>query len=69
VFYELNVGWHHGESGGPIFTLEEVPAVFSIMQHYRNIQAPHGIIPGPHRGRSLSAIQKNLTDLGATIHE
>jgi len=70
VFYELNVGWHHGESGGPIFTLEaEVPAVFSIMQQYRNIQAPHGIIPGPHRGRSLSAIKKKLTELGATISD
>lgn len=70
VFYELNVGWHHGESGGPIFTLEaELPAVFSIMQQYRNIQAPHGIIPGPHRGRSLSAIEKKLTELGATISD
>jgi len=70
VFYELNVGWHHGESGGPIFTLEaELPAVFSIMPHYKNIQAPHGIIPGPHRGRSLSAIEKKLTELGATISD
>lgn len=68
VFYELNVGWHHGESGGPIFTLEaEVPAVFSIMQHYRNVQSPHGIIAGPHRGRSLSAIKDKLTELGTTI--
>jgi len=70
MFYELNVGWHHGESGGPIFTLEEeVPTAFSIMQQYRNIQAPHGIIPGPHRGRSLSAIEMKLKDLGATIRE
>jgi hypothetical protein len=68
MFYELNVGWHHGESGGPIFTLEaEVPAVFSIMQNYRNVQSPHGIIAGPHGGRSLSAIEKKLTELGATI--
>lgn len=68
VFYELNVGWHHGESGGPIFALEaEVPAVFSIMQHYRNIHSPHGITAGPHRGRSLSAIEEKLTELGATI--
>lgn len=68
IFYELNVGWHHGESGGPIFTLEsEVPTVFSIMQQYRNIQSPHGIIPGPHRGRSLLAIEDKLTELGATI--
>jgi hypothetical protein len=68
LFYELNVGWHHGESGGPIFTLEEkVPTVFSIMQHYRNVNSPHGIIPGPHIGRSLSAIEKNLKNLDATI--
>jgi hypothetical protein len=70
IFYELNVGWHHGESGGPIFTLEEeVPTVFSIMQHYRNVQTPHGIIPGPHRGRSLSVIENKLKDLGATIRD
>lgn len=70
MFYELNVGWHHGESGGPIFTLEEeVPTAFSIMQHYRNIESPHGTIPGPHRGRSLSAIEMELNDLGATIRD
>ncbi|MFO7553754.1 MAG: trypsin-like peptidase domain-containing protein [Desulfobacterales bacterium] len=70
MFYELNVEWHHGESGGPIFTLqEEVPTAFSIMQQYRNIQAPHGIIPGPHRGRSLSAIESELKDIGATIRD
>ena len=68
LFYELNVGWHHGESGGPIFTLEEErPAVFSVMQHYRNIQAPHGIVPGPHRGKSLTSIKNQLVELGATV--
>jgi hypothetical protein len=62
--YELNVGWHHGESGGPVATLADQPAAFSLMQHYRNIQAPHGIEPGPHRGCALSAIQQELQNLG-----
>jgi hypothetical protein len=63
--YELNVGWHHGESGGPIVCLDDSLAVFSLMQHYRNIQGPHGIVAGPHRGISLSAIQQDLLALGA----
>ncbi|MDD5006706.1 MAG: serine protease [Candidatus Omnitrophica bacterium] len=62
--YELNIGWHHGESGGPIVALSERPAVFSIMQQYRNIQSPHGVLPGPHRGCSLFAIQGELEGLG-----
>ena len=63
-FYELNVGWHHGESGGPVATLSDQPAAFSLMQHYRNIQGPHGVMPGPHRGCALSAIQRDLEYLG-----
>ena len=66
LWYELNVGWHHGESGGPIFCLEPI-ATFAIMQHYRNIQSPHGIVAGPHAGRSLTTIEQRLRDLGATI--
>jgi hypothetical protein len=62
--YELNVGWHHGESGGPIAALEDPPAVFSLMQQYRNIQSPHGLVAGPHRGCSLSGVQQELTALG-----
>ncbi len=50
LIYELNVGWHNGESGGPVVALEEPPAAISLMQHYRNIQSPHGIVAGPHRG-------------------
>jgi hypothetical protein len=65
-FYELNVGWHHGESGGPIVTLTDPPASFSLMQHYRNIKSPHGTVAGPHRGRALSAIQQELIALGVT---
>jgi hypothetical protein len=64
--YELNVGWHHGESGGPIVALTDPPAAFSLMQHYRNIKSPHGIVAGPHRGHSLSVIEQELKSLGAT---
>lgn len=65
-FYELNVGWHHGESGGPIVALTDPPAAFSLMQHYRNIKSPHGVLAGPHRGCALSAVQQELTALGVT---
>jgi len=64
--YELNVGWHHGESGGPIAKLADTPAVFSLMQHYRNVQGPHGVMPGPHRGCALSTVEQELTALGVT---
>ncbi|MBN1192747.1 MAG: trypsin-like peptidase domain-containing protein [Coriobacteriia bacterium] len=62
--YELNVGWHHGESGGPIATVGPHPAVFSIMQHYRNVQSPHGVVAGPHRGVALSCVSSELAALG-----
>lgn len=64
--YELNVGWHHGESGGPIICLKDPPAAFSLMQHYRNIKSPHGVVAGPHRGHALSTIQQELMTLGVT---
>lgn len=67
LVYELNVGWHHGESGGPIAAFEDQPAVFSVMQNYRNIQSPHGIVAGPHRGCALSGIQQELTSLGVAV--
>jgi hypothetical protein len=63
-FYELNVGWHHGESGGPIATLADRPAAFSLMQQYRNVQGPHGVLPGPRRGLALSAIRQELEGIG-----
>jgi hypothetical protein len=63
-FYELNVGWHHGESGGPIATLADEPAAFSLMQQYRPVQSPHGVLPGPRRGLALSAIHHELEGLG-----
>jgi hypothetical protein len=65
--YELNVGWHHGESGGPIATVEDPPRVFSLMQHYRKVQAPHGIVMGPRRGIDLVGVANELTAIGATI--
>lgn len=67
-FYELNVGWHHGESGGPIVQIDGPLAAFSIMQHYRNITAPDGgLLPGPHRGRSLKALEPQLRSLGVQV--
>lgn len=62
--YELNVGWHHGESGGPIAVSADQPTVFSLMQHYRNVQGPHGVLAGPRRGLALSAVRQELERLG-----
>jgi hypothetical protein len=67
LMYEFNVGWHNGESGGPVVRLDDSVAAFTVMQEYRNINTPHGIVPGPHRGRALSAIQQDLLGLGATV--
>ena len=66
VTYELNVGWHHGESGGPIVRLSSW-AAFSIMQRYRSISSPHGVVAGPHQGFGLDAIESDLRALGASI--
>jgi hypothetical protein len=63
--YELNVGWHHGESGGPVIAVEDEPAAFCVMQHYRNIQTPLGTVAGPHMGRALSCIEPALRAHGA----
>jgi len=62
--YELNVGWHHGESGGPIVTLTDPIGAFSIMQQYRTVQSPHGKMAGPRRGCALSLIANELAALG-----
>ena len=64
--YEFNVGWHHGESGGPVCRAEPL-AAFTVMQHYRNVQGPHGVVAGPHRGVSLEVIRQELEDLGAAV--
>jgi len=62
--YELNVGWHHGESGGPIASATSKSSAFSLMQHYRDVQSPHGIVAGPHRGFALSAVADELAAIG-----
>ncbi len=67
LHYELNVGWHHGESGGPIFRAADPVAAFALMQGYRNIQSPYGTVAGPHLGRALRAAEPTLRSLGATI--
>jgi S1-C subfamily serine protease len=64
--FEFNVAWHHGESGGPIF-LQQPLAAFAVMQLYRNVKSPHGVVAGPHVGRSLAAIQGQLASCGATV--
>jgi hypothetical protein len=66
LFYELNVGWHHGESGGPVFRTDPV-AGFAIMQQYRNIETPHGTIAGPRQGRSLIVIESELRNIGTVM--
>lgn len=63
---EFNVGWYSGESGGPVISAETGAAV-AVMQAYRNIQAPHGIVPGPHLGRSVISLIPELTKLGVQI--
>jgi hypothetical protein len=64
--FELNVGWHHGESGGPVVRFEPV-AAFALMQSYRGIQSPHGVYAGPHQGRSIAAIRAALLPLGVAV--
>jgi hypothetical protein len=65
--YEFNVGWHHGESGGPVVRLADPLAAFTIMQQYRNIQSPHGTVAGPHRGCALTSIRTEIEKLGTEI--
>lgn len=62
--YELNIGWHHGESGGPIVSLTDPLAAFSMMQQYRNVQSPHGMVAGPRRGCALAHLGSELAALG-----
>jgi Trypsin-like peptidase domain len=65
VLFEFSVGWHHGESGGPVLRLEPEAAAFAVMQHYRNIEGPHGTMAGPRRGIALAAIHADLAAAGA----
>jgi hypothetical protein len=64
--YEFNIGWHHGESGGPIVRIDTLSAI-SIMQRYRNVQSPHGIVMGPHQGNSLKSRENQLKQFNINI--
>jgi len=64
--FELNVGWHHGESGGPVVRLAPV-AAFALMQSYRGIQSPNGVYAGPHQARSIEAVRDTLLPLGVSV--
>jgi len=65
--YEFNVGWHHGGSGGPVLRLDVPIAAFTVMQQYRNIESPHGVVAGPHRGCALSAIRQGIERLEVQV--
>ena len=67
LLFEFSVGWHHGESGGPVLRLEPDVAAFAVMQHYRNIQGPHGTMAGPRRGLALASIREDLRNAGAAL--
>jgi len=67
LLFEFSVGWHHGESGGPVLRLEPEVAAFAVMQHYRNIQGPHGTMAGPRRGLALASIRQDLESAGASL--
>lgn len=67
TLFEFSVGWHHGESGGPVLRLDPEVAAFAVMQHYRNIQGPHGTMAGPRRGLALASIRSALAGVGATF--
>jgi hypothetical protein len=64
---EFNVGWHNGESGGPVIKCDAPAAAIAVMQHYRNIDGPHGVMAGPRRGWALNAILPQLQQAGAII--
>lgn len=64
--FELNVGWHHGESGGPIFQLLPI-AAFALMQSYRGIQSPNGVYAGPRQGRSMVVLRSTLEEFGISV--
>jgi hypothetical protein len=67
ILFEFSVGWHHGESGGPVLQLEPVVAAFAVMQNYRDIEGPHGPMAGPRRGLALASIRPALLQAGATF--
>ena len=64
--YEFSIQWFQGESGGPIVSLSPL-AVFSIMQGYRSINTVHGVVPGPHQGKTISLIDQEIRNLGGKV--
>jgi hypothetical protein len=64
--FEFNVGWHHGESGGPVFRQEPL-AAFAVMQYYRNMETPLGKVAGPHCGRALAEVRDRLVASGVAV--
>ncbi len=65
-YFEFNVGWHHGESGGPVVVADS-GEVISLMKGYRNIETPHGVVQGPNIGPELRDLSVRLEQLGATF--
>src|SRR2546425_6835118 len=49
LMYELNVGWHHGESGGPVADGGDRPAGLLPVPQYRENPPPPRLGSGPPR--------------------
>lgn len=57
--YAFNVDWVHGESGGIVCDLDGT-RLFTVMQSYRTIATPTGVMAGPRMGRGFQGIAKDL---------
>jgi Trypsin-like peptidase domain len=67
LIYHFNVGWHNGESGGPVALLDPL-AVIAIMQANRDIVTQRGdTVRGPRIGRALSWVKAYLQAVGASF--
>ena len=62
IHYAFNVDWVHGESGGIVCDLATLH-LFTIMQSYRTIGTPNGVMAGPRLGRGFQSIAKELRAL------
>jgi hypothetical protein len=60
--YAFNVDWVHGESGGIVCDLEDM-RLFTVMQSYRTIATPTGVMAGPRMGRGFQGIAAELRHL------
>jgi hypothetical protein len=63
--YAFNVDWVHGESGGIVCDLANT-RLFTIMQSYRTIATPTGVMAGPRMGRGFQGIAVELRELLGT---